>query len=32
MFRWWFPGRWFGLRHKSRYSGLEKRFMETNLP
>jgi hypothetical protein len=32
MFRWWFPARWFGIRHKSKYSGLEKRRMETNLP
>ena len=27
-FRWWFPARWVGVRHKSKYSGLEKRYLE----
>lgn len=28
-FRWWFPGRYFGMPHKGRYSGLEKQYLET---
>jgi hypothetical protein len=27
-FRWWFPGRWFGMPHKGRHSGLEKQHLE----